>query len=327
MKQRIHQKTTILCILFQALFLAAVTLFSPGALAAENVIQTRKVIPGTAVSLESENGPMVNFGVERFAEEKIMDQAFRPLLNYVGEKLGLRFVINYFSDDNDIRRHLVEGRLQVAHFSSQAYARCLMDGEEHIRYIATVSDSTYIQPDHYRGYIVTRIDHPAGTIADLKGKTFAFVNTSSSSGFSYPLMLLLKHGIDPEKYFSRVLFLGDHPSVTAGVIDGKVDAGATYDGNYNSADRSSGGLLKVIARTPPIPNEPWVAGKDVSRLLIRQMQDILVRINAGSRSADGIPAVSHALKKELEVDSFSLHDSSFYDVVIDMLRLTERYKW
>ncbi|THB79090.1 MAG: phosphate/phosphite/phosphonate ABC transporter substrate-binding protein [Desulfobacteraceae bacterium] len=280
-----------------------------------------------AVTQTGRSQPAMNFGVERFADEKIMDQAFTPLLQYLEEQLNQPFIINYFSNDDEITRHLTEGRLQIAHFSSMAYARSLMTNQPYIQYIATVSDSNSTPSDHYRGYIFTRRENPETTLIGLKGQTFAFVNITSSSGFSYPLMMFLKAGIDPKTFFARTLFLGDHPSVTTGVINKTVYAGATYDGNYNSADKSAGGTLKIIAQTPPIPNEPWVAGKGVTQEFIQQLRDLLVAMDPTTKTANGILAVSKELQEELEVDSFTLRDSSFYDVVIDMLRFTGEYKW
>ena len=269
----------------------------------------------------------IDFGVERFAESETMDRSFPPLLKYLGEKLGVRFVANYFIDDRAIVEHLKKGRIQIAHLSSQIYARCLLEGITDIRYVATVSDSSLPQPDFYRGYIFTRKEYPVESLADLEGKTFAFVNKTSGSGFSYPLMMLLKEGIDPKAFFSHVVFQGSHPAVTAAVIEKKVYAGATYDANFRTASQGTGDALKIVARTPPIPNEPWVAGKGVSEDFILRLRKILMSVDAQSRCSDGSPAISREFAKQLEIDSFSLRDEAFYEVVADMLRFTEKYNW
>ncbi len=266
---------------------------------------------------------VINFGVEYLESEAVMNQAFVPLLNYIGEKLGKQFVINYFLEDKDILPHLVNGRIQVAHFSSQSYAGALMNHEPDIHYIATVSNSGDTPSDFYHGYIFTRTDNPAQTLKDLEGCSFGFVNQTSGSGYYYPLMLFLKKGIDPKTFFSRTLFIGEHPDVAQWVINKKVDAGATYDGNFRNATQQCGNCLRIIETTPPIPNEPWVAGKGVSREMIEQMRQILLSISPDSCAADGRSAISPALRQQLEIDSFTVHDPSFYQVVVDMRRYTK----
>lgn len=52
------------------------------------------------------------------------------------------------------------------------------------------------------------VTHPNSGInqpADLKGKTFAFGDKGSTSGYLIPLHYLMTQGIDPERYFSKAL--------------------------------------------------------------------------------------------------------------------------
>ena len=53
------------------------------------------------------------------------------------------------------------------------------------------------------------------TLADLKGKTFAFGAPSSTSGSLMPRYYLLQAGIDPERDFKRVAFSGAHDATAA----------------------------------------------------------------------------------------------------------------
>ena len=53
-----------------------------------------------------------------------------------------------------------------------------------------------------------RRQHDAKTLADLKGKTFAFGSPSSTSGHLMPRFFLLQDGIDPDKDFTQRRVLG-----------------------------------------------------------------------------------------------------------------------
>jgi len=45
------------------------------------------------------------------------------------------------------------------------------------------------------------------SLKDLNGKRFAFVDYQSASGYLYPMALLEKNGLNPEKNFSRIFML------------------------------------------------------------------------------------------------------------------------
>ena len=62
----------------------------------------------------------------------------------------------------------------------------------------------------YHSQIIARKDSGIKDINDLKGKDFAFVDPSSTSGHLFPKAGLIKLGIDPENFFGRVLFTGSH---------------------------------------------------------------------------------------------------------------------
>jgi len=77
--------------------------------------------------------------------------------------------------------------------------------------------------------IITRSDKPFTKIEDLKGKNMAWVDPSSTSGHIFPKAnLLTKKNIDADKFFNRQIFAGSHDALVLSVINGTVDAGATF---------------------------------------------------------------------------------------------------
>src|SRR6266704_1895560 len=62
--------------------------------------------------------------------------------------------------------------------------------------------------------IYVRKDGGITTLEDLRGKTMAFVDPSSSSGYTYPMVLLIQRGLvknrDPKTFFREVMFAGAH---------------------------------------------------------------------------------------------------------------------
>ncbi len=110
----------------------------------------------------------------------------------------------------------------------------------------------------YRGQIMVRADSGIETLADLKGKSFAFVDPASTSGHLYPKSLLLDQGHNPDTFFSKTVFAGSHNAVLLSLLKGEVDGGAAYDGSRAAVAKSFPDVFKkvrVIAYTKNIPND------------------------------------------------------------------------
>jgi phosphonate transport system substrate-binding protein len=122
------------------------------------------------------------------------------------------------------------------------------------------------QGSSYHSVIIARKDHNIASLKDLAGKTFAFVDPSSTSGHLFPKAALLKAGYDPDHYFSRVIFSGGHDASAIAVQNGKVDAAAVADGLLENAFKR--GMLKqtdiaVIWTSEPIPGAPFAYRRDL----------------------------------------------------------------
>ena len=69
---------------------------------------------------------------------------------------------------------------------------------------------------------------PASSIAALRGKTIAWVDPTSASGYLVPRIHLAARGIDASTLFGQELFTGSHAAVVRAVLGGGADVGATY---------------------------------------------------------------------------------------------------
>ncbi len=77
---------------------------------------------------------------------------------------------------------------------------------------------------YYRGQIIVRTDSGIERLEDLNGKSIAYVDASSASGYILPSALLRKKGVKP----GRETFAMKHDNVVIMVYQKQVDAGATF---------------------------------------------------------------------------------------------------
>jgi phosphonate transport system substrate-binding protein len=106
------------------------------------------------------------------------------------------------------------------------------------------------------------------SLADLKGKTFAFGSVSSTSGHLMPRSFLLKEHITPEKDFKQTAFSGAHDATALWVESGKVDAGAlnflTWE-KLVQTKKVDTAKVHVFWTTPPYVDYVWTVRGDLDK--------------------------------------------------------------
>ncbi|MFT3708194.1 MAG: phosphate/phosphite/phosphonate ABC transporter substrate-binding protein [Archangium sp.] len=159
------------------------------------------------------------------------------------------------------------------------------------------------------GYIFVRDDSPRRTIEELKGGSFAFVDPMSTSGSLFPKKVLRDKGIDWTKDFSRTEYLGNHEAVLLAVLEGRADAGATYQGSFAALRRSKGIdplSFRVIAKTPRTPRDIFCVRPDMS-------SEISDAITASMLSLTGRERAGREILGPLNLNGFRPADDHNYD--------------
>ena len=150
------------------------------------------------------------------------------------------------------------GRVDIAFLAPFAYVLAHEKCGADVRLV-----SVRAQLPFYKSQIIYRADLNVKNLNDLRGKKFAFVTPASASGYLFPAALLKKNGIDPDRFFSQVLYAGGHDRVVLAVYTGSVDAGATFGDEVFSDARTTvarqysdvNAKVKVLMYTDPIPND------------------------------------------------------------------------
>ncbi len=262
----------------------------------------------------------INFGVTPWGDIEKMRKAYQPLSAYLSEKLNARVRLMIVQEYRELVTDLKRGIVQIASFSPGAYADALDEGID--------KDSIYVASsqlkgkDFYRGIIVVK--NEVKDLAALKGKSFAFVETGSSSGYKYPLALFLSQRIDPDRYFSKVYFLGSHPNVVEAVINGKVDAGATWDGYIEENYPTNPPGIKVLMKTDPIPYDAVVVSRKKGADLAPKLREILTGLKSYTLTKSGDKILN--LDTGFPYSGYVVHSEAIYDIVRRTGKIVGRYK-
>jgi len=161
--------------------------------------------------------------------------------------------------------------------------------------------------------IYVRRDSGIKTVEDLRGRTIAFVDPASSSGYIYPMVLLVKRGLvtnrDPKSFFKEVVFSGAHDASMRAILNGHVDAIASFDMAREQylKDPAEREKLIVVAETEPIPEAGIAARDGLDPALFARVRAALLQIRG--------PAYAPLLKRLYEIDGFETADDREYDPV------------
>ena len=132
----------------------------------------------------------------------------------------------------------------------------------------------------YRSCLVVHADSDMFSPEDVAGKTFAFNDPNSTSGYLVPsAFFMMEMGIDPTKHFSKVTFSGSHEASILAVASKKVEVASTNLPDLQQLTRENKiprGSLRVIWVSKLIPNDPIVVRKDLPPSLKAAIQESLL---------------------------------------------------
>ena len=182
---------------------------------------------------------------------------------------------------------------------------------------------------YYRAEIIAQSASGINSLADLKGKRFAFVDPASTSGYLFPLAGLKKAGYDPAKFFGQTVFAGSHNNVVLAVYQGRAEAGAVFEDARASVQKTLPDVmqkLKVIWKSDPIPNDTVSFRKDLPADVKDRVSTALLRFSqdpVGLEALKSLYEIEALADYQLLVTKYKVTASSldaFYDPVRDVAR-------
>jgi phosphonate transport system substrate-binding protein len=184
----------------------------------------------------------------------------------------------------------------------------------------TKLDGTKVPSTTYQSQILVRADSGINTLADLKGKKFAFVDTLSASGYVFPLLTIKnKTGQDPKTFFAAngITFAGGHPQAAINLYQGTVDGAATFIDVRDQLVATYPDIktkTKVIETAGPIPNDGVALAKGFPADIGNQVKAALIdyaKTDSGKKTLGAL----------FQWDGMQEVDAKFYDPMKEAAKL------
>ena len=148
----------------------------------------------------------------------------------------------------------------------------------------------------YTGRVFVRRDSGIERMEDLRGRSIAFADPISESGYLYPLQSfveagLIDQGADPKSFFGEVYFAGGYQQAMQAVATGLVDAaGASqYAELLLSAEDQT--RVKWIVESKPIPSHVVICRKALDRAVREKFVAAMLKLNDPEHQASACPCL------------------------------------
>lgn len=258
------------------------------------------------------SGKILRVGFVPAEDVQQVIQNAQPIVEILQKRLQMDVQPFVATDYTGVVEALRANKLDIAFLTPASYV--LAKNEANVR-VALKSERK--GSPYYYAAIITRADSGIRKLEDLRGKTFAFGDPLSTSANVFPRKMFHERGIDPVRDFKQVLYSGGHDATVLAVLNGKVDAGATYanspDGNdtawmryLKNADDIK--KIRAIAFSEPIPADNIVVSGNLDERIAKKIEEIFLDL---SRDPQG----KKMLRDLYQIDGFVTATDKDYDSV------------
>lgn len=206
-----------------------------------------------------------------------LQRKFAPLGRYLEQRIGMQVQFIPVSDYAAVVQSLATGRIDLAWLGGFTFVQAKeATGGAVIPIVQRDEDQ------HFTSKFVTT-DPGIRSLADLRGKTFAFGSPASTSGHLMPRYFLFQAGIEPDRDFRNVAFSGAHDATAAFVESGKADAGVLNASVWDKLveqKKIDPNKVRVFATTPPYHDYNWTVRGGLAPELVKKLTDAFLELDS-----------------------------------------------
>jgi phosphonate transport system substrate-binding protein len=207
-----------------------------------------------------------------------------PILAQLEKDLGVKVKSVTATDYRGTIEALKFKKAEIGHLGPKSYVEASTNNYANVEPIAQLQLANGSLG--YRSCLIVHSDSDLFSPEDMAGKTFAFNDPNSTSGYLVPsAFFMMELSVDPKKYFSKITFSGSHEASILAVANKKVEVASTNLPDLQQLTREGKvprGALRVIWVSKLIPNDPIVVRKDMPASLRSAIQESLTTMKARS---------------------------------------------
>ncbi|MFB9263486.1 phosphonate ABC transporter substrate-binding protein [Bradyrhizobium erythrophlei] len=205
--------------------------------------------------------PEITFAVIPAENGSGVTERYTPLTTYLSKELGIKVNLRVANDYAAVIEGQRAGNIHIGYYGPASFARARLTG------VKTDAFAIDVNADGSKGYysvFYVLNKSPYQKVEDLKGKNLGLVDPNSTSGNNMPRFKLNQMGIDPDAYFSKVIFTGSHENAVLALAQGTVDVAANW---WNADDDSN--LTRMLAKNMVKSSDGTPLKKEDFRVIVK----------------------------------------------------------
>lgn len=230
--------------------------------------------------------PVVTIGATTVENQAATIDRFQPLADYFEEQLGVEMQIQQANDYAAVVQALTAGHIHLARLGGSSYAAGWIDSDGGIEPLVVPAEL-----DGELGYhsvLIVRADSDYQSLDDLQGRSLAWADPNSTSGYLVPMVSLREDGIEPDEFFGNTVFSGGHEQSVIGVLNGSLDSAFTWTSKGDNTGQlrmmMDRGMLdrediRVIWESPLIPNPLYAVPGELPEDMKQDISDFFLSLH------------------------------------------------
>ncbi len=204
---------------------------------------------------------------------------FKPLEELLSKEMGVRVELVSTSTYQGVITAMENDQLEFAWYGPQSYVKAAERADAQ----ALLLERSIDGEKGYRCIFIVPANSAIQSLADAKGKRFAFTDPNSTSGYTIPAIELLdKVAMPANEYFSEVVFSGSHGTSALQVAANEIDIAATNDldfGKMIEKGALKSGAVRVVHTSGLIPGAPLAARRELPESLKHAFIKAMLKVN------------------------------------------------
>jgi phosphonate transport system substrate-binding protein len=225
----------------------------------------------------------VSFSVEPFDSSSMMLPVYNAVASKLQKALGCTVQLTIDSNYTAEVVAMESGKLDVAEFGPLGYVLAHTEADaQAVAQYATANGTA----ETYTASIVTWPGSGITSLAQVAGKSFAYSDPASTSGYLFPAYALTQDGINPSTGV-QAEFAGSHTASYEALVNHHVQAGELNsqtitseqdEGEYTASD------FVTLWQSQPIPADPIAIYGKLSSAFKTKLTNALLSLNLASVS-------------------------------------------
>lgn len=277
-------------------------------------ISFQEVEPEKPLTTLRENNTLV-VAVSAMISPKETMIYYQNLLDYLGKKLGRPLQLIQRETYAEINDLIKKEELDLAFVCTGAY----IEGHEAFGMELLVAPVAYGNTVYF-SYIIVPRDSTANSLADLKGKRFAFTDPLSNTGKLAPSYMLARMGTTAESFFSTPIYTYSHDksieAVAQHLVDGAAVDSLVWEYLHARNPRWTAGT-RIIERSEPYGIPPLVVPRGMAPELKKELKDFFLHVHEEEKGKQ--------ILSEIMIDRFVEIDDAIYEPVRTMKRWLDEH--